>query len=114
MTEIHVDPRRSMVDEPISIQLTGLQPGERVTLRAAQTDDLQRTWRAHATFLADAHGKVSVPERAPLAGTYADADAMGLIWSMALTADEPNQSPFFRSEPTPMHIQFVAELDDVP
>src|SRR5690349_19091225 len=99
--EIQVAPNRSMVDEPLGIRLTGLESGQQVTLRASQTDDHQRTWRAHATFVADSNGQVDVAAQAPLSGTYADVDAMGLIWSMELAADEPNQSPFFRSVPTP-------------
>jgi dienelactone hydrolase len=103
-----------MVDEPLNIRLTGLRPGQQVTLRASQTDDLQRTWRAHATFVADSTGQVDVAAQAPVNGTYSDADAMGLVWSMQLAADEPNQAPFFRSLPTPLPIEFVAEVDDAP
>jgi dienelactone hydrolase len=103
-----------MVDERLSIRLSGLEPEQRVTLRASQTDDLTRTWRSHATFLANSSGQVDVATQAPVSGTYADADAMGLIWSMHLPTDEPNQSPFFRKEPTHLPIEFVAELDDVP
>ncbi|HLZ27955.1 MAG TPA: acyl-CoA thioester hydrolase/BAAT C-terminal domain-containing protein [Chloroflexota bacterium] len=111
---LHVDPVRSMVDEPLGVRLTGLEPGQQVTLRALQTDDLARAWRAHATFVADATGQVDVAAQAPVTGTYTGADAMGLIWSMALAADEPNQAPFFRTEPTtPLPIEFVAEVDDV-
>jgi dienelactone hydrolase len=100
-----------MVDERLNILLTGLQPGQHVTLRASQTDDLQRTWRAHATFVADSSGQVDVGAQAPVGGTYTDDDAMGLIWSMHLASDEPNQAPFFRGAPTPLPIEFVAELD---
>jgi len=110
--KIHLEPRRPMVDEPLAIRLTGLEPRQRVTLRAAQTDDLQRTWRAHATFEADARGEVDVAAQAPLSGTYTDADGMGLIWSMALAADEPNQAPFFRKEPTLLPLELVAEVND--
>jgi len=112
--EIQVDPPRSMVDEPLSVRLTGFEPGQRVTLHASQTDDLGRTWRAHATFVADSHGQVDVATQAPLSGTYTEADAMGLIWSMELAADEPNRAPLFRKEPTPLPIEFVAEVDDAP
>jgi dienelactone hydrolase len=114
MTEINVEPKRSLVDEPISITLSGLEAGQPVTLRASQTDDLGRAWRAHASFTANARGDVDVAEQAPLSGTYADTDAMGLIWSMSLAADEPNQAPFFRKQPTPLPIEFVAEVDDTP
>jgi dienelactone hydrolase len=113
--EIRLDPARSMVDEPLRIQLSGVEPGQRVTLRASQTDDLARTWRAHATFVADSNGQIDVSAQAPVSGTYADADAMGLIWSMQLAAHEPNQGPFFRDVPTsPLPIQFVAEVDEAP
>jgi dienelactone hydrolase len=112
--EIHVGPARSMVDEPLGVRLTGLEPGQQVTLRASQTDDLRRTWRAHATFVADSNGEVDVAAHTPLCGTYTEADAMGLIWSMQLAADEPNQAPFSRNEPTPVPIEFVAEVDRAP
>ena len=112
MIEFQVEPRRSMVDEPLRILLSGLAPGQRVTVRAAQTDDSARTWRAHATFVADTNGLVDVAAQAPVSGTYSDADAMGLIWSMELAADEANQGPFFRNQPTPVPIEFVAEVDD--
>ena len=110
--EIHVDPQVSMVDEPLGIWLTGLEPGQHVTLRASQTDDHQRTWRAHATFVADSNGQVNVASQTPGSGTYTDADPMGLIWSMALPPDESDQAPFLRKEPTPLPIEFVAEVDD--
>jgi len=112
MIEIHVDPARSMVDEPLGVRVTGLESEQRVTLRASQTDDAARTWRAHATFVAGGHGQVDLSAQAPVTGTYTGADAMGLIWSMALAADEPNQGPFFRREPTPLPIEFVAEVND--
>ena len=112
--EIHIDPPCSMVDEPLRIRLTGLQSGQRVTLRASQSDDHQRTWRSHATFVADSNGDVDVASQAPLDGTYSGADAMGLVWSMALSPDEPNQAPLFRAQPTPLPIQFVAEIDGAP
>src|SRR5947199_3406337 len=112
--EIYVNPVRSMVDVPLGIRLMGFASGQQVTLRASQTDDLERTWRAHATFVADSNGQVDVAAQAPVSGTYTEADRMGLIWSMALAADETNQAPFFRKQPTPLPIEFVAEVDDKP
>src|SRR5207237_9549101 len=66
------------------------------------------------TFVAASNGQVDVVSQPPVSGTYADADAMGVIWSMALAADEPNQAPFFRNEPTPLPIELVAEVDAAP
>src|SRR5499427_6444922 len=112
--EIHADPARGMVDEPLRIWLAGFEPGRHVVLRASQTDDLARDWGAHATFVADANGEIDVAAQAPASGTYADVDAMGLIWSMQLAADEQNQAPFFRKLPTSLPIQLVAEVDSAP
>src|SRR5215471_12014213 len=106
MTEILVEPRRSMVDEPLAIRVVGLAPGQQATLHSSLTDDLGRTWRARAAFVADARGEIDVASRPPVSGTYTDADPMGLIWSMTLRGDEPNQAPFFRREPTSSSIEF--------
>ena len=114
MVRIHVEPNPSMVDEPLSIWLTGLESGQHVTLRASQTDDYGRTWSAHATFVADFNGQVDAATQAPESGTYANADGMGMLWSMELADDEPNRAPLFRKEPTPLPIEFVAEVDGAP
>ena len=108
MVEVHVEPRRSMVDESLKIQLTGLEPGQRVTLRASQADDRERTWRAHATFVADSSGQVDVAEQAPVSGTYANVDAMGLIWSMTRDA-EVHPPPASGLSPIPLLL--TAECD---
>jgi dienelactone hydrolase len=106
-----VEPRRSLVDEPLSIRVSGLRPGTPVSMRASQSDDSGRTWSAHAEFVADADGQVEVASQAPISGTYDGVEPMGVIWSMGLPADEPNQSPFFRKRATPLPLEFTAEVD---
>src|SRR4051794_13813204 len=89
---IDVEPARALVDERISVRLSGFEPGSQVTVRARTPDDQGRTWESSATFVADQDGAVDVGAQPPLAGSYDSADAMGLIWSMrALDGDEASR-----------------------
>ena len=42
MIEMHVEPRRSLVDEPLAIRLTGLAPGQQVTVWRPDGPGLRR------------------------------------------------------------------------
>jgi len=60
-----VTPNRVLVDEAATIHAAGLQPGERVTIKAQLTD-----------------GAVDTSKQDAVAGSYKEASAMGLVWSM--------------------------------
>lgn len=75
-------PAATLVDQPVTIRVSGLRPGEPVTLRASMPDYQKRTWVAQATFIADRDGVVDVTRQAPRYGSYSGVHAMGLIWSM--------------------------------
>ena len=77
-----VVPARAMFDEPAVIAASGLHPAERVTIRAELTDGAGHSWESHADFVADSAGAVDVSKAAPIAGSYKDVSAMGLVWSM--------------------------------
>src|SRR5947209_15423262 len=79
---IAVTPAAAMLDERVAIRLTGCAPGQRVTVRARMRDDADQLWQSHATFSVDGGGAVDFARQAPLAGSYAAVDAMGLFWSM--------------------------------
>src|SRR5262245_46446784 len=111
MVVLDVTPERSLVDTPLRIRLTGLQAQQRVGLRSSQTDDSGRRWRAQAEFEADDGGSIDVTAQAPTQGSYTTADAMGLVWSMRLDADEPDQSPFFGNVLTPVILELTAEIN---
>lgn len=108
---LEVEPERSLVDTPLRIHLIGLDPHQHASLTSSQTDDHGRRWRAHAEFEADNAGCVDLASQAPVSGTYDTVDPMGLVWSMSLDADEPNQAPFFRKEPTPLALEITAEVN---
>jgi len=75
-------PARVMIDEAVAMRASGLTPGERVTIRAALTDGGGQAWASQADFVADAQGTVDASKQAPVAGSYKELSAMGLIWSM--------------------------------
>lgn len=81
--KLEVVPDRVMVDQSATIRATGLQPNERVTIRADLIDGADSQWGSQAEFIADAQGVVDTSQAAPVAGSYKkDASAMGLVWSM--------------------------------
>ena len=79
---LSVTPARAPYDEPLSISVAGLTPGETVVLRASSRDDDGQTWRSAAAFVADRSGRVST-RQAPVGGDYATARPMGLVETLA-------------------------------
>lgn len=84
--KLEVTPAQVMDDQAAAIRVTGLQPGQHVTLRAELLDGGNQPWAAEAEFAADATGTVDVTRQAPVKGSYKKASAMGLVWSMTPTA----------------------------
>jgi dienelactone hydrolase len=80
---IRVGPPASLFDVPLDISARGLSARERATLQVSSVDRYGITWSAMATFVADGHGVIDPARRAPIAGTYAGVQAMGLIDSMS-------------------------------
>lgn len=85
MAEILVSPRSAPLDTTLEIVLTGLPPDEPVTLHATTGDRA-----ASAVFRADERGVVDVTRHAPVEGSYAGVDPMGLFWSMEPAGGEPD------------------------
>src|ERR1035438_4744117 len=79
---LQVVPARVMADETAAIRAGGLEPNERVTMRAELTDGGGQHWASQADFLADAQGTVDTSRQTPVAGSYKEVSAMGLVWSM--------------------------------
>ncbi|MCJ7485369.1 MAG: acyl-CoA thioesterase/BAAT N-terminal domain-containing protein [Candidatus Aminicenantes bacterium] len=75
-------PSVALYGEPFSWKVTGLQPGERVTVKAVSRDAKTIRWESAAIFAADASGTVDVGSQAPVSGSYSGADIFGLLWSM--------------------------------
>lgn len=76
-----------MVDEPVAIRASGLQPGERVTIRGELGDGADKQWISENQFVADAQGRIDTSKQAPVEGSYKSISGPGAIWSM-LPVDE--------------------------
>jgi len=79
---IKATPPIALYGEPFSWNVAGLQPGERVTVKASSTDARGIVWESSAVFAADAAGSVDLARHAPVSGGYAEADIFGLLWSL--------------------------------
>ena len=99
-----------LIDDVLDIQLYGFMPGQRLTLRATMRDDFARQWEATAEFEADEQGRVAVATQKPLAGSYAHADPMGLLWSMVPTGEKQNIL-FAKVHATDIPLSFSVEVD---
>ena len=79
---IAIDPASAPADSVARIRVSGLTPRARIAVRASAVDADGATWRSSAEFDADKDGVVDVARRAPVAGSYAGVDPMGLFWSL--------------------------------
>jgi hypothetical protein len=62
--------------------VSGLEPGQEVSLRSRLLRSDSRWWSGAARFVADAAGCVDLTRDAPREGAYAGVDPMGLFWAM--------------------------------
>ena len=80
--QISVAPQDVLIDARVRVEVSGLQAGQEVTLRAVTRDVFGHRWIGRGLFRADANGRVAVARASSRAGTYRGRDAMGLFWSM--------------------------------
>lgn len=107
-TVIEADPVTSRVDEPIHLTVSGLPPGQPVTIRATTSDGSLRPWASSASFLAGDDGTVDVSAAAPVSGTYSGVDAGGLLWSMVPAGDR-HPTFFVRRKAAPLRVHVSVE-----
>ena len=101
----------ALADQAITIEVTGLTSGQRVTVTAEATDDTGLTWQSGATFTASRPGVVNLAASGPDSGSYQGADAMGLLSSLGL----PGQANVggngeFAAAPPPSRASFPVKL----
>src|SRR5262245_36010809 len=114
LPSIDVRPERPLVDERLSIRITGLPPGLEVVCHAEMEDGFGRHWRAEATFRSDASGVADLATQAPIAGAYDTADAMGLFWAMALDPADAGGPPFPQKDLEPLPTTLTALIAGAP
>ena len=104
-----ITPESALVDEPFTVEVSGVRPGAGVTVSAGFLDDSAHEWSSSATFTADANGVVATARDASLSGTYTGISPMGLIWSMRSAPDAANPM-LFRTRLDPLDIQIDASV----
>ena len=99
-TELKVvaTPSTALYGEPFSWKVTGLRPGERMTIKAASKDARMIVWESEAVFEADASGAVELDRQAPVSGSYRGADIFGLLWSMKPANSNPKKPIAYRHD----------------
>ncbi len=74
----------SLYDVPLDIRLTGLNPGDKVTLELESSD---RQWSSRATFDAQ-QSSIDLNQVAPTSGSYQGVHGMGLFEALATTQQD--------------------------
>lgn len=74
------------------------------------TDDGGWHWTSHAVFQADATGTIDLASQAPLEGSYAGIDPMGIFWSM--TPDAHKRGMDYFNQLHPYRTTFTAEVGE--
>jgi dienelactone hydrolase len=109
--EIRIKPEKSLVDQPISLNLSGFDPSKTVTLKANMEDEFGQDWDSYAVFEVNRTGFADLSHQSPIGGTYKGIDPTGLIWSLSKDPGKKNQDVFMSKTMQPMAINFSAEVD---
>ena len=107
---LYVTPLNALVDEPITIRLSGLSSGQTATLWAHTRDSVDNKWASSASFVADSNGQIDVATQQPVAGSYHHVDPMGLFWSM-MPVHQKSPIPFLTQGSTFIEIDLIVEID---
>lgn len=97
-----------LIDEPIPIVISGLPPGQMVTVKLHSDD--QPAWSSSASFIAGQDGIVDLTRMAPASGSYRGVDAMGLFWSARRDSAPDRAAEAAAMNPPPRKWQLVAEV----
>ncbi|XP_014776508.1 acyl-coenzyme A amino acid N-acyltransferase 1 [Octopus bimaculoides] len=82
---VTVNPENGLVDEQLSVSVSGLKPEENVTVSATMEQSSKKresVFRSFGHFKTSVDGCVNLVTDPCLAGTYTGIDPMGLFWSM--------------------------------
>jgi dienelactone hydrolase len=83
-----------LLSQPVKLRITGLAPGDTITISAHATDAKGVGWGSQALFKADGQGVVDPAATAPVSGSYQGVDGMGLLWSMNPASGDPDRASF--------------------
>ncbi|HEX5994699.1 MAG TPA: acyl-CoA thioester hydrolase/BAAT C-terminal domain-containing protein [Jiangellales bacterium] len=105
-----VTPSLALYDAPVTGSVRGLPSGAHTTITATATDAAGVAWSASAKFRANRDGVVSF-DQAPLGGSYAQADPMGLLEFMAPRGDAAEHPAFEQPLSGDYEVEFEASVN---
>lgn len=109
MANLNVVPEKGLADEIMQINVTGLRPSQKVTIRLTLKDDKGQLFQSRAFYEADNLGELRLDKTAALGGTYQGIHPMGLVWS--LKPLKPFQSPM-KKDVENCPFQYTVDLFD--
>ena len=109
---LNITPQDALIDVPRQIVVSGLAPGEGVTIESCTVRGPGVAWRAAARFVADAAGTVDLCRDAPRSGSHAGVSPMGLLWSQ-VPAQPGSPREIFAADPVaPLTTEVTLQRDD--
>lgn len=88
--QVHIAAGPVAFDSVLALTVSGADPGSPVEATATAADAEGTSWQSQASFTPAGDGTVDVARSAPLPdGSYSDANADGLIWSMGAGQEHP-------------------------
>ncbi|XP_069820922.1 acyl-coenzyme A amino acid N-acyltransferase 1-like [Dendropsophus ebraccatus] len=112
MINLKVSPEISLVDEPVKIQVSGLQPCQKITLRAWLKDERGKIFHSQAFYVSDMEGNVDLENSPATGGDYDGVCPMGLFWALKPSV------PFLRlikrdviGSPFHIHLELYSHLE---
>ncbi|XP_046568730.1 bile acid-CoA:amino acid N-acyltransferase-like [Haliotis rubra] len=111
MVCVNVSPRVALVDEKVSIIVSGLRPQQRVTVKL-WVEEGKAVFNSCGHFQADQQGQVNVSQHASLGGTYRGVDSMGLFWSLKPVPGISKRSLLRKTDVTTPLVFRLSVLDD--
>lgn len=105
--DVHIEltPPSALFDTPFSTIVSGLPPGQPVTLTLSSVAKDGTTWTSSAVFAASDTGQVDAGQ-APVSGSYSHADPMGLVETLS-----PGQDGKSFTAPTPWTMTMSVSID---
>ncbi|XP_053553800.1 acyl-coenzyme A thioesterase 5 [Bombina bombina] len=102
---LQVSPGRCLYDEPLSVTVSGLNPGQEVTLQAALTDEGGETFTSLGRYRAGNHGELDLSRFPALeGGSYVGVEPEGPLWAMQPRT--PHRRFIRKNVQAPLRLQF--------
>ncbi|XP_042322657.1 LOW QUALITY PROTEIN: acyl-coenzyme A thioesterase 1-like [Sceloporus undulatus] len=95
-----------LMDEAVSVSVSGLAPFSEVAVRASLEDEGGVLFQSWAWFRAGARGELELGRAPSLGGSYLGREAMGLLWALRPPPEQPRRRLAKRDVGRPFGVAF--------